>query len=69
MAVTNGRMATEKRHFKLGLSTHWMILGTHSSPMEKNYLMVASSKLPQEETVIPTKSLVRMLTFAIGKCV
>ena len=29
-----------------------MILGTHSSPMEKNYLMVASSKLPQEETVM-----------------
>ena len=27
-------------------STHWMILGTHSSPMEKNYLMVASAKLP-----------------------
>jgi histone-binding protein RBBP4 len=27
-------------------STHSMILGTHTSQLERNYLMIASAKLP-----------------------
>ena len=36
-------------------SEHKMLLGTHTSPGEQNYLMVATAKLPNEDTELDAR--------------